>query len=87
MVASPLLHGARRQRMSFIESRSEAPATSSLSRIAPCSELDSRLIINGLDDWSGSPRDSLWCIDIIASPQPCEASSFIAAGCNFNKFI
>jgi hypothetical protein len=84
MVASPPLHGARRQRMSFIESRIEAPATSSLPRIAPCAELDvafgeradgvdSRLIINGLDGWWVSPRESVWCIDIIASLQPCEA--------------
>jgi hypothetical protein len=70
--------------MSFIESRIEAPATSSLPRIAPCAELDvafgeradavdSRLIINGLEDGRGSPREGVRCIDIIASPQPCEA--------------
>jgi hypothetical protein len=78
MVASSPLHRARRQRVSFIESRIEARATSSPSQIALGAELvamfgersddfDSRLIINGLDD--GRPlRASVWCIDIIASP-------------------
>jgi hypothetical protein len=79
MVASPPLHRARRQQMSFIESRIEAPATSSLPRIAPGAELDaalgepsdvinSRLIINGLDDGQAARRESVRCIDIIASP-------------------
>jgi len=56
--------------MSFIESRIEAPARSSLPRIAPGAELDvalgersdvvdSRLIINGLDAGRAAPRESV----------------------------
>lgn len=62
MVASPPLHRAR-QRMSFIETSREATAISSLPQIAPGAErvavgersdgIDSRLIINGLDDGPG----------------------------------
>jgi len=65
--------------MSFIESRSEALAISSLPQIAPgaaldieCAErpdvIDSRLIINGLDDGRPALRESVWCVDIITSP-------------------
>jgi hypothetical protein len=65
--------------MSFIGSRIEAPATSSLPRIAPGAELDvafgersdvidSRLIINALDDGRAARREHVSCNDIIASP-------------------
>jgi hypothetical protein len=65
--------------MSFIESRIEASAISSLPQIAPSAELDvafgersdvvdSRLIINGLDDGQAALCESVRCIDIIASP-------------------
>src|SRR5688572_18774892 len=79
MVASPPLHRARRQRMSFIESRIEASARSSLPQIAPDAQrhvavggrsnvIDSRLITNGLDDGRAARRERVWCIDITTSP-------------------
>lgn len=98
MVASPPLHRARRQRMRLMKSKLETLAMSlpqiaprhpyDVARTAPGSGSDSRLIRNGLQSAAvGDSRRRVLHRHHHVTRTAQHASWFVAAGCNFNKFI